>query len=440
MFWIIWRQSMKKRVFMAVFLAACMTVGVCGCSSADEEDVFTGDTPEVPEWQENLDAISPAVYADISELDLEPGTYISVIGKTENSSYWQQVAAGVQQAADDINEKLGYSGSDAVRVLFNAPADSEDIDEQVNILDEEMARYPDVIAIASIDENASEVQFDLAIANGISIVAFDSGNSYQGIQCTCMTNNTEAATMGAQKLCEAIGESGEVALIVPDSVSGNAKDRVSAFQQEISENHPGVSIAETIYMDQIDELKRAAAAEQLGVSVEELATWTAEAAGEQTAIEEAETVADGTDGDEDTSENISEEARTRLEDIDSIAGGMSDEDAIVYYLEKHPDLKGCFGTNDETVLLGAQALKSMEKTEDIVMMGFDAGKDQLSALSDGSIDGLVVQNPFGMGYATVVAAARTALEIGNEAQVDTGFVWVDAENMEDESIQPMLYE
>lgn len=440
MFWIIWRQSMKKRVFMAVFLAACMTVGVCGCSSADEEDVFTGDTPEVPEWQENLDAISPAVYADIGELDLEPGTYISVIGKTENSSYWQQVAAGVQQAADDINEKLGYSGSDAVRVLFNAPADGEDIDEQVNILDEEMARYPDVIAIASIDENASEVQFDLAIANGISIVAFDSGNSYQGIQCTCMTNNTEAAAMGAEKLCEAIGESGEVALIVPDSVSGNAKDRVSAFQQEISENHPGVSIVETIYMDQIDKIKREAAAEELGVSAEELAAWTAEAEGGQTAADEAQAESDGTDADGDTSENISDEARTRLEDIDSIAGRMSDEDAIVYYLEKHPDLKGCFGTNDETVLLGAQALQSMGKTEDIVMMGFDAGKDQLSALSDGSIDGLVVQNPFGMGYATVVAAARTALEIGNEAQVDTGFVWVDAENMEDESIQPMLYE
>lgn len=440
MFWIIWRQSMKKRVFMAVFLAACMTVGVCGCSSADEEDVFTGDTPEVPEWQENLDAISPAVYADIGELDLEPGTYISVIGKTENSSYWQQVAAGVQQAADDINERLGYSGSDAVRVLFNAPADGEDIDEQVNILDEEMARYPDVIAIASIDENASEVQFDLAIANGISIVAFDSGNSYQGIQCTCMTNNTEAAAMGAEKLCEAIGESGEVALIVPDSVSGNAKDRVSAFQQEISENHPGVSIVETIYMDQIDKIKREAAAEELGVSAEELAEWTAEAEGGQTAADEAQAESDGTDADGDTSENISDEARTRLEDIDSIAGRMSDEDAIVYYLEKHPDLKGCFGTNDETVLLGAQALQSMGKTEDIVMMGFDAGKDQLSALSDGSIDGLVVQNPFGMGYATVVAAARTALEIGNEAQVDTGFVWVDAENMEDESIQPMLYE
>ena len=53
---------MKKRGFMAVFLAAVMAVGVCGCSSTDEEDVFTGDTPEVPEWQGNLDAISPAVW------------------------------------------------------------------------------------------------------------------------------------------------------------------------------------------------------------------------------------------------------------------------------------------------------------------------------------------------------------------------------------------
>ena len=52
----------------------------------------------------------------------------------------------------------------------------------------------------------------------------------------------------------------------------------------------------------------------------------------------------------------------------------------------------------------------------------------------------MVQNPFGMGYATVVAAARTALEIGNEAVVDTGYTWVDLSNLEDENVQAMLYE
>lgn len=72
-------------------------------------------------------------------------------------------------------------------------------------------------------------------------------------------------------------------------------------------------------------------------------------------------------------------------------------------------------------------------------MGFDAGEDQIAALESGVIDGLVVQNPFGMGYATVVAAARTVLEIGNEAVVDTGYTWVDRDNMDSPSVQAMLY-
>lgn len=420
---------MKKRLMTVVALAMCAVMGVSACGPADEDEVFTGETSKEPKWQAKLNAISPAVYGNIDDLDLEPGTYISVIGKRKDSAYWQQVEAGVKQAAEDINERLGYSGEDKVKVVFNAPAEGEDIDEQVNILDEEMARYPNVIAIASIDENASAVQFDLAVENGISIVAFDSGNSYQGIQSTCMTDNAEAAVKGAEKLCEAIGESGEVALIVQDSVSGNARERAEAFQKEISDNHPNVSVVETIYMDRLDELKREAAAEELGVTAEQLAEWTDAASG----LEES---ADSGSGEA----TMSEAAKTRLEDIDSIAGGMSDSEAVAYYLEKYPELKGCFGTNADAVLLGAEVLKEMEKTEEVSMMGFDAGKKQLAALKKGEIDGLVVQNPFGMGYAAVVAAARTVLEIGNEALVDTGHTWVDRENMEEESVQAMLYE
>lgn len=420
---------MKKRLIAAVSLAVCAAMGICACGSGDSDNVFTGEKSQVPEWQPKLNMITPAVYGTVDDLDLEPGTYISVIGKMENSPYWKQVQEGVRQAADDINEKLGYTGEDKVKVLFNAPSDSEDIDEQVNILDEEMSRYPDVIAIASIDEDSSAVQFDLAIGNGIPIVAFDSRNSYQGIQCTCMTDNTEAAANGAEKLCEVIGDSGEGALLVQDSVSGNAREREEAFRQELSADHPGVSIVETIYLDQLEEMKRQAAAEELGVTPEELNAWTEAASGL------------GTDPDSDTGEDpISEEAKTKLEDIDSIAGGMSDEETVAYYLSKHPELKGCFGTNADAVVLGLEALRYMEKSEDIALVGFDSGKEQLEALDSGEIDGLIVQNPFGMGYATVVAAARTILEIGNEAVVNTGYTWVDKENMEDEAVQLMLYE
>ena len=247
-----------------------------------------------------------------------------------------------------------------------------------------------------------------------------------------MTDNAEAAATGAQNLCSAMGESGEVALIVQDSVSGNAADRVEAFREEIESGHPQVTIVETIYMDQLEEVKREAAAEELGVSQEDLKAWTAAAAGAGDAS--------GTEEGAEAGE-LSEETRTKLEDIDSLAESMSDEDAVAYRLGKHPKLGGCFGTNADAVILGARVLNNMEKADDdIVLMGFDTGKDQIEALKNGEIDGLVVQNPFGMGYATVVAAARTVLEIGNEAEVDTGYVWVDQENMEEESVQSMLYE
>lgn len=432
---------MKKRLVSAG-VAACMGIMLCACSPEEEEDIFTGDVAEKLPYQDNLDLISPAAYSEIDGLDLEPGTYISVIGKEENSPYWQQVKAGVEQAADDLNEILGYSGNDSLKITFNAPSDGEDIDEQVNILDEEMARYPDVIAIASIDEEASAVQFDLATENGIPIVAFDSGNTYQGIQCTSRTNNTKAAAEGASRLCEAIGDSGEIALIVHDAVSENGKERENGLKEEIENSHPNVTVAETIYMDDLDGVKREAAAKQLGVNLEEL-TAALDAQGEG----QDNTSANEPDGRETSSGETSEEQTAEeeqqseeLDQVNSLAESMSDADAVAYVLEKHPDLKGCFGTNDDSTQLAVEALSQAERIDSVTVMGFDAGSAQLSSLESGDIDGLIVQNPFGMGYAAVIAGARTVLEIGNEAEVDTGYIWVDQENMEDESIQAFLYE
>ena len=124
----------------------------------------------------------------------------------------------------------------------------------------------------------------------------------------------------------------------------------------------------------------------------------------------------------------------------ALADGMTDADVVARYMEKYPNLKGCFAVNADAVLLAMDAFETAENEEDIVLMGFDAGKEQIAALKNGTIDGLIVQNPFGMGYATVVAAARAALEIGNEATVDTGYVWVDKENMDDPDVKGMLYE
>lgn len=441
----------KRNVRAAIAAALCMTVLAAGCGKKADDPVFTGDKTEAPAYQANLDAIKSSAYASVDNLDLEPGTYISVIGRASSTPYWNQVKAGVEQAATDLNTALGYSGNDKVKVLYSAPDENDNIDQQVNILDEELARYPDVIAISSVDASACSVQFDLAIENEIPIVAFDSGNSYQNIQSTCKTNNIEAATTGTKNFCEKIGDSGEILLLVHDTVSDTAKEREAGIKNELAANHPNVTVTETIYLDQLKMLKKQIVAEQVGVTPEELAAAEAGEKKEETTGtgDASETIADAasnaasSSADEsanETAQEVDNELSEKMQQVNDGAAKMSDEDAIRYYMEKHPDLKGCIATNETVTQLAIKTLDQLDAEKHITLVGFDAGKEQVNALKDGKVDGLIVQNPFGMGYATVVAAARTVLEIGNEAEVNTGYVWVTADNMNDDTITPFLYE
>lgn len=387
---------MKKRWMTITAVVMATTFMICACGKQQEQTTtFTGKETEKPEYQGNLNAISPAAYNNVEGLNLEPGTYISIIGKDDSSSYWTNVKKGVMQAADDLNKELGYKGSDKIKVTYNAPAKSEDIDEQVNILDEELSRYPDAVGIASIDSAACSVQFDLATANGIPVISLDSGNEYKGIQCIVKTDNEDAARTGAYKLANEIGDEGQVILVVHDSNSETAKERAKSFEEEIKNNYPSVSIVETIYCDKLDDLKKKIAVEK----------------------------------DPNMSEDLQKAAVEK----------MTDDEVMQYYLKKYPDLKGVFGTNESSTIFALEALQKTELAGKVALVGFDISEEQTAAMKNGEISGLVVQNPFGMGYASVVAAARTVLQSGNEAVVDTGYIWVTKENLEDESIQNMLY-
>lgn len=387
---------MKKRWMTITAVVMATTFMICACGKQQEQTTtFTGKETEKPEYQGNLNAISPAAYNNVEGLNLEPGTYISIIGKDDSSSYWTNVKKGVMQAADDLNKELGYKGSDKIKVTYNAPAKSEDIDEQVNILDEELSRYPDAVGIASIDSAACSVQFDSATANGIPVISLDSGNEYKGIQCIVKTDNEDAARTGAYKLANEIGDEGQVILVVHDSNSETAKERAKSFEEEIKNNYPSVSIVETIYCDKLDDLKKKIAVEK----------------------------------DPNMSEDLQKAAVEK----------MTDDEVMQYYLKKYPDLKGVFGTNESSTIFALEALQKTELAGKVALVGFDISEEQTAAMKNGEISGLVVQNPFGMGYASVVAAARTIMQSGNEAVVDTGYIWVTKDNLEDESIQNMLY-
>lgn len=460
---------MNLRKNIALALALAMTTGLlagCGGSSSDVEEESTRAKVQEPEYQAKLDLIDPTAYNNVYGLKLEKGTYLSIIGKRGDDAYWKEIQKGVKQAVADINAELGYEGSDKVKATFNAPATPDDVDQQVNILDEELSRYPEAVAISVADIKACEVQFDLATENDIPVVAYDSGTDYDGVMATVATDNQATGKEVADKMGEAIEKTGEILVFSHDSKSQAALDRTLSFIDEIKAAYPEVSVVETYAMDRLDIYKEKVAEDiNAGTYDLESKTYTGDGANADewtldssdiskttttgstvaenatTATEsEANTTTSGTagTGTDATGQSTAEALEAEASKVQ--ASDITEENVIDYIFAKHPNAKGVYATNSEVMNLVLSGYDRNEiDTENLVTMGYDVNDKVKTALEDGIIDGVVLQNPFGMGYAAVIATARAALDMANEAVVNTGYTWVTKDNYQEDAIQAVMY-
>ena len=105
------------------------------------------------------------------------------------------------------------------------------------------------------------------------------------------------------------------------------------------------------------------------------------------------------------------------------------------------DLVGLYGTNEGSAIGIVNAVQELGLTgDDLAVVGFDSGSAQQEAIRDGVMLGAVTQDPISIGRLTVEAAIAVVNGESVEEFTDTGSYWYDAENIDDEEIQEMLYE
>lgn len=463
----------KKESIIAVLVCMVLIIGACvmyknsGSESTPEEESTRAQVKK-PEYQGKLDLIEPSAYNNVYGLNLEEGTYLSIIGKRSDDAYWKELQKGVEQAAADLNAELGYEGKKKVKVTFNAPSDPDNVDEQVNILDEELSRYPATLAISVADLKACEVQFDLATESDIPVVVYDSGTDYDGVMSTVATDNSAAATEVTDKMAEDMEQSGEVIIFAHDSKSMAALSRTNAFMDEIKAKYPNISVVDTYALDQLSTLQQKVADEvnagnykleekevvnsnDTDTDVDEEIISVENQEREQTngtaSSSETANSSENATGSETANSNETLNSSETTTDSESKAdknlvqaSDITEEDVVDYILAKHPNVKGIYATNSEAMEVALNGIDRAElDTDKLTIMGFDINDAVKVALEAGVVDGVVLQNPFGMGYASVIATARAALGMANEANVNTGYTWLTKDNYKDKEIQKMLY-
>ena len=100
-------------------------------------------------------------------------------------------------------------------------------------------------------------------------------------------------------------------------------------------------------------------------------------------------------------------------------------------LAEHPEINVLLAFNEPTSVGAADAVEGMGLAEDVFLVGFDSNVSTIDGLQDGTVDALIVQNPYAMGYLGVESAYRLLSGQGGspEATVDTSTRIVNRDNM-----------
>jgi ABC-type sugar transport system substrate-binding protein len=120
-----------------------------------------------------------------------------------------------------------------------------------------------------------------------------------------------------------------------------------------------------------------------------------------------------------------------LEVVAKINGEHSREGglrAMEDILTSNPDVQGVFCINDNEALGAIEALKAAGKNDDVLLVGFDAIPDAITAIQAGDMEGTVAQAPANMGRFGVAWGVNSLLGLPVEPLVDTGTTLVTADN------------
>ena len=368
---------MKKAAIAVLFLAGAVVAasesGKMGgfgnfISDVQAEDELSESDKDQKEIIEESDTTEEDRVAAIdTSITLGAGSRIAVVSKATDGEYWKLVRQGMEDAVKDINKAYEFSSDDEISMTFEGPSDEQDIETQVNTLDAVIAENPTVLCMSAGDIESCQASSE----NGIPVVVFDSNVSDDELVAAFRgTDNAYVGKLVAEKLADAIGKSGKIAVFSAQEKTESSQKRVEGFKEALAD-YEGISIVSELYTDKVKDMSEA----------------------------------------------------------------MAD------VLRRYPDLDGVFCTNEDV----ADMYLGLDKGENTpVMVGVDATSVQQKAITDGQELGTVSQDPYDIGYQTIIAASQAmSTDPAQAASVEKNVLlepkWIDASNIDDRVNGNYLY-
>jgi ABC-type sugar transport system substrate-binding protein len=101
-------------------------------------------------------------------------------------------------------------------------------------------------------------------------------------------------------------------------------------------------------------------------------------------------------------------------------------------------IDGVFTPNESTTFGMMRALDGAGLLGSVKLVGFDSSKELIEAVKSGKITGLLLQDPFKMGYLGVIKMVAQLKGEKIEEKIDSGAVFVTKDNLDTEAVKNVL--
>ena len=270
---------------------------------------------------------------------------IAVIPKGMTHEFWQSIHRGAVRAADDLRAAAGIN----VDVIWDGPLRERDALAQIRIVDRRVSTHVDGIVLAPQHSQTMVAPVQRAVEQGVPVVIIDSGLEHPELTVKYVaTDNRNGGRLAARRLLQTL------------RAEGKSAPRVVLFRYAVGSE--STEQRENGFLDVI----REEAARQV-------------AAGEKP----VELVSDNKYAGA-TKDTAMREAAPLLNQF----RGTDDK----------PTIDGIFCCNESSAEGMLECLRSLGMDRKVKVVGFDSGEPLMQALAEGTIDALILQDPYRIGY------------------------------------------
>jgi ribose transport system substrate-binding protein len=178
--------------------------------------------------------LAPALFAAPKDIKIE------IICMGFQHEYWQTVRMGSEKAAKEIG----------IVVPFRGPELETQVDVQIGMFEDAIAKKVDGILLAPCDSEALVPLVEKATKLGIVVMTFDTDiNKTTDRISFIATDNYAAGKLAGQNAGRVLGGKGKMGVLGHLAGTMDTRDRVNGFVDAIKAGFPGIKLLETVYGD-----------------------------------------------------------------------------------------------------------------------------------------------------------------------------------------------